>query len=52
VVSVQSMTHAQAEPYLELWRRDGEGQKNFWKTRKPQGKTDDKKEAATPPPGH
>jgi hypothetical protein len=54
VVSVQAMTHAQAEPYLEVWQRDAEGQKLFWKTRKPQGKGGDKKDDAksSPPPGH
>jgi hypothetical protein len=48
VVSVQAMTHAQASPYFEQWRQDTEAQKVFWKTRKPQGKKEEKTEGAPP----
>ncbi len=44
VVSVLALTHAQAEPYLEDWRRDTDAQKAFWKTRKPESKQEEKKE--------
>ena|SRR5271165_5421838 len=45
VVSVQAMTHAAARPYLDDWRDDTEAQKAFWKTRKPQEKKDEDKDA-------
>ena len=38
VLSVRSMTHAEAQPYLTDWERDTEAQKVFWKTRTPKGK--------------
>jgi hypothetical protein len=44
VVSVSALTHAQAPPYLEDWRKDTEAQKAFWKTRKSQAKQDEEKE--------
>jgi len=44
VVSVQALSHAEAAPYLEVWRRDTEAQKVFWKTRKPAGGKDEKKD--------
>ncbi len=50
VVSVQAMTHAQAAPYVDQWNQDTEAQKVFWKTRKPQGKKEEQKESAAPPP--
>jgi hypothetical protein len=43
VVSVKALTHAEAQPYLEVWQRDMEAQKLFWKTRKPQAKDGDEK---------
>jgi hypothetical protein len=43
VVSVKALSQAEATPYLEVWRRDTEAQKGFWKTRKPQKKQDDEK---------
>jgi hypothetical protein len=43
VASVKALSHAEAAPYLEVWRLDTEAQKDFWKTRKTQGsKADDK----------
>jgi len=48
VVSVQAMTHAQAAPYLDQWDQDTEAQKFFWKTRKPQGKKEEKESAPAP----
>ena len=48
VVSVQAMTHAEAGPYVEQWRQDTEAQKAFWKTRKPQGKKEEKAEGGPP----
>jgi hypothetical protein len=42
VVSVKALTHAEAQSYLEIWRLDTEAQKEFWKTRKPQGKGEEK----------
>ncbi|AXC11545.1 hypothetical protein ACPOL_2221 [Acidisarcina polymorpha] len=44
VVSVQILNPEQAQPYLEVWKLDTDGQKDFWKTRQPQGKKDGEKE--------
>jgi hypothetical protein len=44
VVSVQAMTHDQAQPFLDEWERDTEAQKAFWKTRKPAADKDGKAE--------
>ncbi len=38
VVSVQALTQAQAQRFVEEWRVDSETQQTFWKTRKPQKK--------------
>jgi hypothetical protein len=46
VVSVRALTYSQAAPYLEDWRQDTEAQRVFWKTRKPTGGKDEKKEEA------
>lgn len=43
VVSVKALSHAEAQPYLEVWRLDTEAQKEFWKTRKTQQKEDGEK---------
>ena len=43
-VSVEAMTHAQARPYDEVWQRDAEAHRVFWKTRKPRGQKDKKEE--------
>lgn len=42
VLSVRSMTHAEAQPYLDDWDRDTEAQRAFWKTRKPKAKEESK----------
>ena len=43
VVSVKTLSHAEAEPYLEVWRQDTDAQKAFWKTRKPQSNKSEEK---------
>lgn len=52
VVSVEVMTHAEAQPYLDDWREDSAAQKSFWKTRKPQTKQEEKKEGNGGNAGH
>ena len=42
VVSVRTMSHAEARPYVDDWRQDTEAQKTFWKTRKPREKEENK----------
>ncbi len=49
VVSVNAMSHAEAQPYLEEWQRDSDAQKAFWKTRKPKAKEEDKKDGGAGP---
>jgi hypothetical protein len=44
VVWVKALTQAEAKPYLDVWQLDTEAQKSCWKTRKPAGKQDEKKE--------
>jgi hypothetical protein len=53
VVSVEAISYAAARPYLDDWRQDSEAQKLFWKTRKPQPKTAEKKgDSQGVPVGH